>query len=165
MTSQKQGASALGLQRVLGLGSYQTAWTWMHKLWRAMVRPGRDRLTEAVEIDETYVGGPEEEVHGRETEDKAIVVVAAEIRGRKTGRIRLRRIGDLSAGSLLPFVQEAVVPGTLVRTDGWSGYVGLEGLGYKHEVKNIKRSGFPAHEVLPRTHRVASLPRSGRGQA
>ncbi|MEA1867287.1 MAG: IS1595 family transposase [Thermodesulfobacteriota bacterium] len=88
VSSQKQGVSALGLQRVLGLVSYQTAWTWLHKLRRVMVRPGRDRLTGAVEVDETYVGGPEEGVHGRETEGKAIVVVAAEIRGRGTGRIR-----------------------------------------------------------------------------
>jgi len=157
VTSQKHGLSALGLQRTLGLGSYQTAWTWMHKLRRAMVRPGRDRLTEAVEVDETYVGGPEEHLHGREIEDKAIVVIAAEVRGRKAGRIRLRRVEDLSEGSLLPCVQEMVEPGALVQTDGWSGYNGLEGLGYKHEVKNIKRSGVRAHEVLPRTHRVASL--------
>lgn len=157
VTSQKQGASALGLQRVLGLGSYQTGWTWMHKLRRAMVRPERDRLTGPVEVDETYIGGPEEDVHGRETKDKAIVVIAAELRGRKTGRIRLRRVEDVSAASLLPFVQESIVPGSLVQTDGWSGYAGLEGIGYKHVVKNIKRSGTPAHEMMPQTHQVASL--------
>ena len=72
------------------------------------------------------------------------------------GRIRLRRVEDVSAASLLPFVQEAVAPGSLVQTDGWSGYAGLEGIGYKHEVKNIKRSGIPAHEVMPQTHRIAS---------
>jgi len=93
VTSQKHGASALGLQRVLGLGSYQTAWAWLHKLRRAMVRPGRDRLTGPVEVDETYVGGPEEGVRGRETLDKTPVVIAAEARGRGIGRIRLRRIG------------------------------------------------------------------------
>ena len=91
VTSQKHGASALGLQRVLGLGSYQTAWAWLHKLRRAMVRPGRDRLTGPVEVDETYVGGPEEGVRGRETLDKTPVVIAAEARGRGIGRIRLRR--------------------------------------------------------------------------
>ena len=157
VTSQKHGVSALGLQRVLGLGSYQTAWTWMHKLRRAMVRPGRDSLTDAVEVDETYVGGPEEDVHGRETEDKAIVVIAAEIRGQATGRIRLGRVEDLSAKSLLSFVGDAVTPGSLVHTDGWSGYVGLKRLGYKHKATNVKRSGVPAHKVLPRVHRAASL--------
>src|ERR1017187_3701485 len=70
VTSQKNGASALGLQRVLGLGSYKTAWTWLHKLRRAMVRPGRDRLTGRVEVDETFVGGLEEGVRGRHTETK-----------------------------------------------------------------------------------------------
>lgn len=157
VTSQKLGMSALGLQRVLGLGSYQTAWTWMHKLRRAMVRPGRDSLTGAVEVDETYVGGPEEDVHGRETEDKAIVVVAAEIRGKGTGRIRLGRVEDLSGESLLAFVKGAVTPGALVHTDGWSGYVGLKRLGYKHKATNVKRSGAPAHKALPRVHRAVSL--------
>lgn len=157
VSSQKQGVSALGLQRVLGLGSYQTAWTWLHKLRRVMVRLGRDRLTGAVEVDETYVGGPEEGVHGRETEDKAIVVVAAEIRGRGTGRIRLKRVEDVSEESLLPFVRDAVEDGSIVQTDGWSGYNGLEKFGYMHKVTNIKRSGVQAHKLLPRVHRVASL--------
>ena len=114
VTSQKNGVSALGLQRVLGLGSYETAWTWLHKLRRAMVRPGRDCLTGTVEVDETYVGGPEAGKRGREVETKAIVVVAAEQSGRGVGRIRLRRVKDVSADSLRPFVQGAVVPGAVV---------------------------------------------------
>ena len=97
ITSQKNGVSALGLQRVLGLGSYETAWTWMHKLRRAMVRPGRDRLTGEIEVDETYVGGPEEGKRGRETEKKSIVVVAAEKNGRAIGRTRLKRVKDVPA--------------------------------------------------------------------
>ena len=95
----------MGLQRVLGLGSYQTAWAWLHKLRRAMVRPGRERLEGCVEVDETYLGGVEEGVHGRETENKAIVAVAAEEDGRGIGRIRLRSIADVSADSLHPFVE------------------------------------------------------------
>lgn len=157
VTSQKHGASALGLQRVLGLGSYRTAWSWLHKLRRAMVRPGRDRLQGEVEVDETYVGGPEEGVHGRQTVDKAIVAVAAEKRGRATGRIRIRRVNDVSAESLTPFVQDAVEPGSVVHTDGWSGYAGLEKLGYTHVQTTIKGSGRAAHELMPRVHRVASL--------
>src|SRR5512134_811687 len=77
VTSQKNGVSALGLQRVLGLGSYETAWTWLHKLRRAMVRLGRDCLAGAVEVDETYVGGPEEGKRGRQTETKAIVAACS----------------------------------------------------------------------------------------
>jgi len=157
VTSQKHGASALGLQRVLGLGSYRTAWSWLHKLRRAMVRPGRDRLQGEVEVDETYVGGPEEGVHGRQTEDKAIVAVAAEKRGSAIGRIRICRVNDVSAGSLTPFVVNAVEPGSVVHTDGWPGYAGLETLGYTHVQTAIKGSGRTAHELMPRVHLVASL--------
>jgi len=157
VTSQKNGVSALGLQRVLGLGSYETAWTWLHKLRRAMVRPGRDSLTGTVEVDETYVGGPEEGKRGREVESKAIVAVATEKSGRGVGRIRLRRIEDVSGDSLLPFVQGAVVPGSVVHTDGWSGYSGLAAAGYKHQVTVIKSGVEPADQVMPRVHMVASL--------
>ena len=157
VTSQKNGVSALGLQRVLGLGSYETAWTWLHKLRRAMVRPGRVSLTGAVEVDETYVGGPEEGKRGREAETKAIVAVAAEKSGRGIGRIRLRHIEDVSGDSLLSFVQGAVAPSAVVHTDGWSGYAGLVAAGYKHHVTVINSGSEPAHQVMPRVHMVASL--------
>src|SRR5881296_522112 len=110
VTSQKNGMSALGLQRVLGLGSYKTAWSLLHKLRRAMVRPGRDRLRGVVEVDETYVGGVEEGVSGRQTETKALVAVACEQDGPATGRIRLRQIADASAASLQAFVEESIEP-------------------------------------------------------
>ncbi len=80
VVSQKNGASALGLKRILGFGSYQTAWSWLHKIRRAMVRPGRNRLFGRVEVDETYLGGLEEGVRGRQTFKKALIVVAAEER-------------------------------------------------------------------------------------
>jgi transposase-like protein len=157
VTSQKSGVSALGLQRVLGLGSYQTAWSWLHKLRRAMVRPGRDRLVGKVEVDETYVGGTEAGVVGRQTEKKALVAIAAEADGRKIGRIRMARVPDVSARSLTAFVQASVTEGAAVRTDGWSGYTGLGQLGYKHRAKNIAASGDPAHVSMPAVHRVAAL--------
>jgi hypothetical protein len=118
VTTQKNGASALGLQRVLGLKSYETAWAWLHKLRRAMVRPGRDMLTGRVEVDECYVGGPEEGLAGRLNMEKALVVVAAEEDGHGIGRIRLRQIVDASAESLIPFVRESVAAGSTVHTDG-----------------------------------------------
>jgi transposase-like protein len=157
VTSQKSGGSALGLQRVLGLGSYQTAWAWLHKLRRAMVRPGRDRLQGCVEVDETYLGGAEEGVHGRETEAKAIVGVAAEEDGRGIGRIRLRRIADVSANSLHAFVEQSITPGAVVHTDAWPGYHSIEAKGYRHKVTVLSQHNEPAHQLMPRVHRVASL--------
>lgn len=158
VTSQKTGASALGLQRVLGLGSYETAWTWLHKLRRAMVRPGRDRLAGRVEVDETYLGGPGEGAHGRKrTAKKILLVVAAQEDGAGIGRIRMRRVRDASAASLQPFVREAITPGSVVRTDGWEGYTGLEAHGYTHEVKLLRRRPGAAVALLPRVHRVVAL--------
>jgi hypothetical protein len=156
-TSQKHGASALGLQRVLGLGSYNTAWSWLHKLRRAMVRPGRDQLTGAIEVDETYVGGVGAKVRGRGAKRKTMVAIAAEVRGRGPGRIRMSVIPDGSAASLHIFVLNSVKKGAEVRSDGWSGYKGIQALGYKHIVTNINAGGDPAHVVMPRVHRVASL--------
>jgi transposase-like protein len=157
VTSQKYGISALGLQRVLGLASYQTAWAWLHKLRRAMVRPTRERLNGEVEVDETYLGGKEANVVGRQTYKKSIVVIAAEIRGRATGRIRMGPVDDVSGESLVPFVQAVVSPGAVVRTDGWRGYNGIGKAGYDHRSRNISASGDPAHIVMPRVHRVAAL--------
>lgn len=155
VTSQKTGASALNLQRVLGLGSYKTAWAWLQKLRRAMVRPGRERLSGRVEVDESYVGGVEEGAHGRQTAKKAIVAIAAEEDGDGTGRIRMRRIANASAKELHAFVEDTIEPGSLVHTDGWEGYSGLRKKSYKHEITPLK--GRKGSELLPRVHRAVSL--------
>ncbi len=157
LTSQKNGASALGLQRVLGLGSYKTAWTWLHKLRRAMVRPGRDRLSGRVEVDETYLGALEEGVRGRQTDAKALIVVAAEEDGAGIGRVRMRTIPNASGDSLMAFVGESVEPGSVVHTDGWLGYEPLESDGYRHEVSYLDGQPARASQLLPRVHRVVSL--------
>ncbi|MBA7540454.1 IS1595 family transposase ISPlba5 [subsurface metagenome] len=152
LTTLKTGASALGLQRILGLGSYKTAWTWLHKLRRAMVRPGRDRLSGRVEVDETYLGAEEKGVRGRKTEKKALIVVAAQEDGKRTGRIRMRRIQDASAASLQPFIEESIEPGSVVHTDGWEGCAGLEEMGYHHEVTVLARQKEVASKLLPHVH-------------
>lgn len=154
ITSQKNGASAVSLQQVLGLGSYMTAWTWLHKLRRAMVRPGRDRLRGTVEVDETYWGGEEEDALGRLTENKAVIAVAAEEDGKGIGRIRLRSIPDVTKASLHGFIAEAIEPGSTVRTDGWNAYPGLES--YVHD-RQVQRRQPEGEHLLPRVHRVVSL--------
>jgi hypothetical protein len=155
VTSQKNGVSALGVQRVLGLGSYKTAWAWLHKLRRAMVRPGRDRLAGTIEVDETYWGSEEEGVVGRLTKNKALVIVAAQEDGDKIGRIRMRRIPDLARTTLHKFIADSIEPGSRVRTDGLSAYGGLSG--YRHDPVVIGRSGQTGSELLPRVHQVVSL--------
>ena len=157
VTSQKNGASALGLKRILGLGSYQTAWAWLHKLRRAMVRPGRDRLSGKIEVDETYLGSLEEGVRGRKMEKKALIVVAAEEVGRGIGRIRMKRIPDASSQSLHTFVGESIEPGSIVHTDGWEGYSGVEMKGYVHEITVLRKRKESASDLLPRVHRAVSL--------
>ena len=158
MTSQKHGISALWLQRALGLGSYQTAWMMLHRFRAAMVRPGRDQLAGTVEVDETYVGGEEPGNTGRQTNTKAIVVIAVETyEPRGYGRVRLQRVDDVSAPSLTGFVQAAVVEGASVHTDGWRSYLGLGDLGYEHTRTVISQISDPAHVAMPGVHRVASL--------
>lgn len=147
----------MGLQRVLGLKSYKTAWTLLHKLRHAMVRPGRDRLSGRIEADETYLGGEEEGLRGRQTESKALIAVAAEEDGHGIGRIRMRRILDASADSLMPFVEDCVEPGSVVHTDGWLGYLPLDGKGYRHEVTFLKGSSKTASELMPRVHLAVAL--------
>ena len=157
VTSQRTGASALTLQQVLGLGSYVTAWTWLHKLRRAMVRPDRERLGGRVEVDETFVGGLEEGGRGRGTEKKALIVVAVEEKGRGIGRIRLKRVADASADSLQAFVDEVVEPRSRVHTDGWLGYERMTAHGYRHRITFLNDQPEPASDLLPRVHLVASL--------
>ena len=154
LTSQKNGMSALGLQRVLGLGSYKTAWSLLHKLRRAMVRPGRDRLHGTVEVDDAYWGTEEKGVIGRLTDNKTLILVAAEEDGAGIGRIRLRHVSDLTKASLQGFFSQAVEPGSIVRTDGLPAYLGVEGYILDRKVQRHSREG---EHLLPRVHRVVSL--------
>ncbi|MEX2582137.1 MAG: IS1595 family transposase [Gemmatimonadota bacterium] len=157
ITGHKYGANALNVKRMLGVGSYKTAWAWLHKFRRAMVRPGRGRLSGVVEVDETYVGGEEEGGRGRHTERKAIVAVAVERKERGYGRVRLRRISNVQTATLEAFVTGTIEPGSVVHTDAWTGYRNLSSLGYQHEVTNQSNSPDPAHVLMPGVHRVASL--------
>lgn len=156
VTTHTPGFSALQLQRQLGLTRYETAWTMLQKLRRAMVRPERDRISGTVEVDETYVGGLEEGRRGGRLRDssKSIVVAAVELRGRGSGRIRLGVVDDLSAASLVSFVESAVEPGSIVLSDGWQGYKRLrEAYDHRPVTQGAPRN---AANLFPRVHRTFS---------
>lgn len=153
--SQKSGVSALGLQREFGLGSYRIVWLWLHKLRRAMVRPGRDRLSGIIEVDEIFIGGPQPGKRGRGAAGKELVLIAAQIDGKRVGRIRMYRIPDASASSLEKAVASSIEPGSEIHTDGWTGYGGLKKLGYAHQV--IRATADVGDNLLPKANLVASL--------
>jgi transposase-like protein len=166
LTNQKHGVSALGLQRVLGLGGYETAWTMLHRFRRAMVRPDRDRLKGVVEVDETYLSisdrdapMPEDQRKRRKnrTHQELVVIAVELLQPRGFGRIRLRRIDNDSAEQVVPFVQENIEPAAEVRTDGSAAYRELQGLGYAHQRTVMLGSDVPAHVSMAGVHRVAAL--------
>jgi transposase-like protein len=162
VTSSKGGISAMGLKRQMGFGSYQTAWTWLHKIRRAMVRPEREPLSERVEVDETYVGGPRPGKPGRGAAGKTKVAGAIEsgrgaAKGRRLGRLRLAVVPDVSASSLEGFLGQNVARPATVATDGWSGYAGLGAAGYAHEPIDLATTWGDAALRLPAIHLVFGL--------
>ena len=157
VVAQKNGISAKGLQRVLGISRYETMWLWLHKLRNAMVRPERDRLSGLVEIDETYIGGKHEGKRGRGASGKSLVIIAVEDKGKSGGfgRIRLAQIADASAICLIPTIKDFVEIGSTVRTDGWSGYARLAKEGYEHSI--ARKTEDLGKNLLPLAHRIAAL--------
>lgn len=154
----KQGLSALELQRACGLGSYQTAWTMLHKFRHAMTETGRDRLIGDIEVDETYFGGVAAGKRGRGAGGKTLVVAAVERRGTGFGRIRMRVIDAATEASLSRFLIDVVEPGSTVVTDGWMSYPpATKAAGVDHQRLNVHQSGLPAHNILPGVHRVFAL--------
>ncbi len=157
VVNQKQGVSALGLQRVIGLGSYETARAWLHKLRRAMVRLDRGLLTGPVEVDETIIGGTRPGKRDRGSAHKALVAIAVEARAGGPGRVRMQRIPNASKNVLTDFVLDHVTGQSEVRTDAWGGYNGVGEHRFAHIITNVSASGDPAHVSMPEVHRAASL--------
>lgn len=159
--AQKDGVSALSLQRALEIGSYATAWAMLHRLRAVLIRPGRDRLAGSVEVDETYIGGEEPGLPGgRARGKKALVAVAVEVKSRGYGRCRMAILPDVSAASLHSFVTDNVEPESTVITDAWQGYRGIDKLGYTHDRRSQRAArarGDDPGELLPGVHRIASL--------
>ena len=156
--TQKDGISALSLKRSLEIGSYQTAWAMLHRLRSVLVRPGRERLQGAVEVDETFIGGEEPGLRGgRQKGRKVLVGVAVErIDPRGFGRCRMVPLVDASADSLRAFLLDNVEPGARVITDGWKSYPPATRELYAHDPL-AGASGPEASKLLPGVHTVASL--------
>lgn len=161
--SQKNGVSALGLQRVLGFGSYETAWAWMHKLRRAMVRPDRDLLgggDVTVEMDCTFIGGHTQGKRVPRYANKTEVIIAVERRHpHGFGRVRLQQIdSSVRSEELFEFTRTNIGHGTILVTDGETSYPAItRRLQIRHGAVNLVASKRPAHEALPGVHQVASL--------
>jgi len=153
----KGGISALSLKRTLEIGSYQTAWAMLHRLRSVLVRPGRDRLSGVVEVDETYFGGEEPGLRGgRAKGKKSLVAIAVERREPKGfGRCRMAILADASTDSLQAFLTDHVQEGSTVITDGWAPYRKATGDRYTHQ-RHVA-GGPQAAKLLPGVHRVASL--------
>jgi transposase-like protein len=151
------GISALQLQRQLGISRYETAWTILHKLRRAMVAPERGRLSGEVEVDEGFLGDRDTDLRGgRQRDGKPLVGVAVEVRGSGSGRLRLQLLPAASAQSLYSFVQSSIAAGAVVHTDGWRGYSRLQAAGFDHR-PHTQHARFADREwVLPRAHRALS---------
>ena len=124
-----------------------------------MVRPGRDQLHGRIEVDETYLGGSDVGgKRGRGSEGEEIVVIALEVHSPKSfGRVRMRRVPDVSGSSLLSFVCDVAEKGSTILTDGWGGYNQLSKSGYEHDRVVVSGTGDPAHISLPGVHRIAAL--------
>ena len=157
MVEGKAGVSATQVRREMELGSYQTAWVMLHRYRSVMARPGRDRLRGDVEVDESFLGGPEPGVSGRGALGKVLLAGAVELDQDRFGRARLGVIPDASAVSLSAFLDANVEPGSRVITDGWSAYPAATRDRYEHTGNSAADSGLAAHEALPTVHRVFSL--------
>ena len=156
-TTSKNGVNAKSLQRLLGLRSYETAWTWLQKLRTCTVKENRSKLSGKVEVDECYIGGKEIGNQGRGSKNKKKVIIAVEKIGAKTGRTRMSVVNDCSSKSLLNFIRKNISEGSTIVTDGWRAYQSLDKEFYIHERKVISKMKEDGSEILPGVHIIASL--------
>ena len=157
ITSQKNGVSALGLQRVLGFGSYETAWAWLQKLRRAMVRPGRDLLSGVVEVDEVFIGNESRGRVGGFKDNCAAMIAVESLPRRRLGRVRIEIAQIARSSDLVNFADQVVAPGSIIKTDGDRQLRRLSTMGFEHQYFVGQGAQEPAHVNLPGVHMVASL--------
>ena len=145
ISSRKNGISAKELQRIMGFGSYKTAWTWLHKLRAALVRPGREKLGEHVEIDEAFVGA--------KNAGKSLVLVATET----DGRVRMAQAENNDAETLKRFADAEIAADASITTDGHAGY-SAKSLGCRaHEPVVQTKAERAENDALQRAHYAISL--------
>jgi transposase-like protein len=157
VVSQKNGISALGLSRSLGIKHQTTGWNLLRIIRGGMVRTGRELLSGLVEVDEVFIGGVKPGKRGRGALGKVLALVAVEDKGKiGFGRIRIEIISDATAVSLRQAIKKMVEPGSTIRTDEWRGYTSPALEGYKHVVME-KQSLEPGEDPTPLVHRIASL--------
>jgi hypothetical protein len=157
LTTRANGVSARGVQRTLGLGSYQTAWMMLHRFRRAMVMPGRARLSGTVEVDDMFVGGRNKPgMAGRSARPhKTPVLVMAERRSRGIGRCRAVVLERVDKQSLSTALQENIDAGSTIRSDGLLVLHQSMG-GFVHDRVSARDSADPAHLLFPAVSRVQS---------
>lgn len=156
IVAQKNGVSAVSVQKILGIQRYETVWVWLHKFRRLMVMPERTKLSGRVEIDETLVGGKKSGKRGRGAEGKILVIIAIELIGKKMGRVRMATIESADRHHINQFIKDNVELGSTVITDGWKGYTDVKRMKYQHEIQN-KKIILDKEEITPNVHKIASL--------
>jgi transposase-like protein len=159
VATAEQGVSARQLAKALDLGSYETAWTMLHRFRRAMVRSGRPRLEGRVELGTTRTPGRPDPARGP---GQATAAIAVEDRGATPGRVRMQRLPRAKAGALAAFAGRVVEPGTLVRAVRLDAWWPLAELGFMTE-RAPRLTHLPAVERalaawLRGTHQGATSP-------
>ncbi|MEO7234897.1 MAG: IS1595 family transposase, partial [Lapillicoccus sp.] len=164
VTSSRNGVSARGLQDVLGFRSYETAWAWLHKLRRAMVRPERELLgTEAgvvVELDQSFLGGRSTGRLGASSDKVPITIAVERARDGRLGRVRLELADKPGGLDMITFAGEVIAPGATIHTDGARVFTRLADLGYGHHATPATKAGRlveNADAVMAGPHLVSSL--------
>lgn len=157
VVSQKDGISALGLARMIGIKRTETAWKLLRKIRGSMVLPGREKLSGTVEVDEVFLGGVKPGRRGRGAHGKVLILVLVEDKGKQGfGRIRIVIIRNATSATLVTAIKGAVDSGSTIRTDKWAGYPAIKRHGYNHVA--IEHESFePGEDPTPLVHRIASL--------
>ena len=168
--TQKDGISAKSLQENIGLRSYKSAWSLLHKLRIAMVRSNREKLSGIIEVDEEYIGGTlEGGKRGRGSENKQLVAVAVQLektpgdnldrpslRYYRLAKIRAKHIPNASKVELHTFIKENIAEGSTLMRDEWSGYCGIDNEGYYSEITKVSKA-TSEDDKLPHVHLAISL--------